>query len=51
MNFQMKNGAVKKEKRIIFLKTQRKKNILLHNYVYNDNKNIYKLIKRKSTPF
>ena len=48
MNFQMKNLGVKREKRIFFFcKLNVKDQYFLHSYIYNDNENIYKFIKKR----
>ena len=47
MNFRIKNRGVKREERIVFFyKLNAKDECFLHSYIYNQNKNIYKFIKK-----
>ena len=46
MNFRMKNRGVKREA-IYFFKLNIKNQYFLHRYIYNDNKNIYRFIKKR----
>ena len=43
----MKNRGVKREKKIDFFVNSTKKINVFYSYVYNDNKNIDKLIKKR----
>ena len=42
-----KSGSEKREKNFFFCKLNVKDQYFLHSYIYNDNKNIYKFIKKR----